>query len=320
MIKRITLIVGAALLTATLALAQDRDKDAATGPAAPAAASKAKLGADDLFFTEPYAYLDRPPAELIGMWLPLDYAAIKYPNGFADTVNTKEPLIKYKTYSPITAKDQLDRVIKQSGFKVGDAVTVLSAAGRAYPAQVAGFSYLGNSPSTVLVMADLKVSGNPDPTVANAHGIAVRGKRDLAPTKIFSRDPLPSSDPLQAKLLAACAGGVAGSVHENVNVAPALLTEAGPEVFFVSFWTHPEANYEIDDVKLTGCALKPAGGAYSRVELPLPIKLLQVYDLDQDGQAELFGAAGDGAEVCYVYLVPTASGYQLLRKGMCAGY
>jgi len=63
-----------------------------------------------------------------------------------------------------------------------------------------------------------------------------------------------------------------------------------------------------------------SGDTYTKVELPLPVKVIQVYDLDQNGKAEIHGLAGDGTQVCHAYLTPTETSFRLLKQGLCAGY
>ena len=88
------------------------------------------------------------------MCLDLDYVYIKYPLGFVNTLDTKESLIEFRKRVQISDPEQLNRLINKSGFQVGDKVTVVSYWGQAHPARIVGFSYVGNSPSTIIVAAD----------------------------------------------------------------------------------------------------------------------------------------------------------------------
>jgi hypothetical protein len=50
------------------------------------------------------------------------------------------------------------------------------------------------------------------------------------------------------------------------------------------------------------------------------MQIEQVFDLDNDQKAEIYALAGDGLEVCYLYLAPKGGSYVLIKKGLCAGY
>ncbi len=288
-----------------------------------AASPKIKLNDKELYFTEPYNLLEPPVADLIGMSLEIDYAHVKYPHGFVNTLTDVANVITFKKRVPILVPDQLARAQEMSERKLGEAVTVVSAEGKAYRAQIVGFSYVGNSPSTVLVTADLKVvSANPDASVFNEHGLALIGEHNVPATgKISARPALSKDDPLAATLFGHCSGTeVEGAVIEDKHVVPASLDDSGAEYYFVSYWSRPEADFEIEDVKMHGCLMKRVGESFSKAEMPMALRVIQLYDLDQNGKAEIYAMTGDGFQVCYVYLAGNGKKYQMIREGMCAGY
>jgi hypothetical protein len=51
-----------------------------------------------------------------------------------------------------------------------------------------------------------------------------------------------------------------------------------------------------------------------------PLQVEQVFDLDQDGKGEIFALTGDGTEACYLLIAPSGLSYNLVKKGLCAGY
>ncbi len=210
-----------------------------------------------------------------------------------------------------------------SGFQTGDRVTVISAMGAAYPARIESFSYVGNSPSTVIVAADLVIESDEiDASVFSRHGVALKGMRKMpAEREYFVRGSLKGSDPLRQKLLDLCAADVPrGHVVHDEKVAPAFITPDRSKYYFVSYWERPESDFEIEEVVLRSCLFKAMGEGWAKAEMPLPMQIEQVYDLDQDGKAEIYAMAGDGTEVCFLYLVPKGDSYSLLKKGLCAGY
>jgi hypothetical protein len=315
----------AALLMALALAAAVSAQPGAPAPAAtpaPAPAAGFKVSADSVFFTEPYIHLDPPERDLIAMSLELDYAYIKYPYGFVNTVDPSQPAISYRKRIVITDPDQLSRLKDKCGFKVGDRVTVVSAAGPASPAKIVSFSYVGNSPSTIIVAADLKMEGEADPSVFSRHGLALTGAPAVvADRKVYTGKALERRDPLTQKMLRLCAADLPGGhIIQDARAVPAYLEANGSGYYFVSYWERPDPEFEIDEVQLKSCLFKPIGEGFARAGLPIPIAVEQVYDLDQDGKAEIFGLTGDGAEACYMLLAKNGSGYIVVKKGLCAGY
>jgi hypothetical protein len=296
---------------------------ALSGPAgAEEMKDRVKLAPETIFFTQPYAFLQPAEKDLIGLDLGLDYLTVRYQYGFANALDGKEKPLGFRQRMIVKDPEQLQRIADQSGFKVGDPVTVLSSAGRGHAAKVAGFSYLGNSPSTIIVTADLKLLGPADPTLFKRIGVAVRGAVNFPPeTAIATGEPLPANDPTRQQLLGLCAGGPSrGLVISDVEVVPAPLVAGGEPYFFVSFWKRPDPDFEIDDVELESCLFRSNSAGWSKANLPLSFRLLQVQDLDRDGKAEILAEAGNGAEVCHLYLAPKGEGFNVLKKGLCAGY
>ncbi|HUT55903.1 MAG TPA: hypothetical protein VM658_21105 [bacterium] len=315
------ILTAACFLVLALAAAVSA-QDAAPAPSAPAPGAGVKLSADNVFFTEPYINLVPPVHDLIAMSLELDYAYIKYPYGFVNTVDPSQPEISYRKRIVITDKDQLARLKEKSGLAAGDRVTVVSAQGLAWPARIESFSYVGNSPSTIIVAADLRMEGDADPSVFSRHGIAFKGALAIGQVrKVFAGKALDRTDSLAQKLVHLCAADLpAGHIIQDARAVPAYLEADASGYYFVSYWERPDPDFEIEDVQLKSCLFRPVGEGFARAEMPMPLAVEQVYDLNQDGKAEIFGLTGDGAEVCYVFLAPKGAAYSLVKKGLCAGY
>ncbi len=277
---------------------------------------------DEVFFTEPYNYLNKPIKDKIAMSLDLDYNRVRFPYGFVNTVSPDTPPLEYKKRLEVENDKELKRIKEMSGFEKGDPVTVVSLSGNVHPAHVTGFSYVGNSPSTVTVVADLEIeSEKPHESVFQSPGVAIRGKHDLSPGPLSTEDPLEPDAPLARKLADLCSADIpADESIENTTVRPAELVKGESPYYFVSFWHRPEDNFEIEDVKLKACMFHSRQGVWRKMVLPIPFKLLQVYDLDDNGQAELFVTTGDSSRMCLAYLVPEDKGYRILRQGLCSGY
>ncbi len=288
---------------------------------------KRKLAGETLYFTEPYTFLDPPVKNELYIGLDVHYSDVKYPYGFVNTLDSSEPLIEFQKRVIVTDKEQRARAVEKSGLNIGDRFTVVSASGKAYLASVVGFSYVGNSPSTIQMAADLKLDDKDvDPSLFTRHGVALAGEHVIAEGPIKAQEPLSDDDALWNNLFNSCANGlakghtVAEPDYSDAAVLPAVVEKDGDMVYFVSFWERPSEEYEIDDVKLFTCTFKKVGESYSKAVAPLPFKALAVYDLDEDGKGEILGVSGDGAGVCYVYLTPDGPGYKVLKKGLCAGY
>ncbi len=276
----------------------------------------------EIFFTDPYTYLEPPVKDRIGMSLDIDYTRVRYPYGFVNTVSPDKTPIKYKKRIKVEDEEELKRIKEMSGFEKGNPVTVISVSGNAFPARVAGFSYVGNSPSTVIVAADLEIEADsPDKSLFNSPGLAIRGKREIGPGGLSAEDPLEPDAPLFEKLFGLCAGDrSSGYEFENKTVLPAELVEGEGLYYFVSFWRHPAEDYEIDDVELKTCILHSQNGVWRKMVLPIPLELIQVYDLDGNGRAELFATTGNSSRMCLSFLVPQGKGYRVMREGLCSGY
>ena len=314
------------LLAYTMSLSAGA-QNPAPGKAGPAGAKPAAspLSEKYLFFTEPFSYLKPPVKDVMGMSLDLDYTIIKYDYGFVNTADLKpESLVAFKKRMVIKEPKQLARITEKTGLTAGAQLTVISALGNVSTAKIVSFSYVGNSPSTIIVTADLKIEGqSPDPSLFAANGIALRGKWPLPSQQgLRAGPPLANTDPLKPKLVTQCSGDIGPRFElQGPQVVPAPLKPGGAISYFVSFWLIPKGNYEIEDVELKSCFFQSSGQDYwTNTPLPVNLRLLQVYDLDGDGQAELFGLSGNGLEVCLAYLAPQDNEYRVVKKGLCAGY
>jgi len=283
-----------------------------------------RLVKDAVYFTEPYTRLDRPMKDLIAMSLDLEYEYVKYPLGFVDTLDTSEPLIEYGKRVVIRDPLQKERLFERTDLREGDRITVVSSEGAVHEASIRSFSYYGNSPSTIVVAADLRIeSENPDPALFSGHGIALKGMYDIPDqTKVHAKKPLAEGDRLREKLLSICKEDLPdGWVSRDEEVTAAVMEPGGKPWYFVSYWRRPEQDFEIDQVALSACMVRHSGEGWTKSSPPLPMKLIQVYDLDGNGKAEIFALTGDGLHVCYIFLAPQDNGaYRVVRKGFCAGY
>ena len=286
--------------------------------AAQDAPDRARLSADLIYFTQPYGALQPPARDLVGIDLGLDYIAIRYQYGFANVANTKEQPLDFRQRMAVKEADQLRKIEKQSGLKVGDPITLIGEDGAGTPGKIVGFSFIGSSPSTIIVAADVRPA-KVVPQLVTSPGLALRGAYNLAPVPGLSAEQLKKSDPNRARLVSLCAdplGSAFAALDEEVTAAP--LTPGGAPLYFVSFWKRPTAaDFEIDEVELYSCMFRAEGPGFSRANLPLKFRLLGVSDLDRDGKAELFAEAGDGTEVCHLFLTPKGDGFATLKKGLC---
>lgn len=285
------------------------------------APDRARLSADAVFFTQPYGTLQPPVRDLVGLDLGLDYIAIRYQYGFANVANAKEQPLGFRQRMAVKEADQLKKIEKQAGLKVGDPITLIGENGAGVPGKVVGFSFVGASPSTIIVAADVRPAKTV-PRLATSPGLALRGAYNLAPVPGLVAEDIKKSDPNRARLVALCAdplGSAFAALDEEVTAAP--LAAGGAPLYFVSFWKRPTApDFEIDEVELYSCLFRVEGSGYARANLPLKFRLLGVSDLDRDGKAELFAEAGDGTEVCHLFLTPKGDGFATLKKGLCSGY
>ncbi len=105
---RVLLCIFIALL-ATAAPAQKNkkanDKEPVTTPAVP----KIKLTDENLYFTEPYIFLSPPVKNRIAMCLELDYAYVRYPFGFVNTLDLKGPLVEFRKRIRVTEEEQIKK-------------------------------------------------------------------------------------------------------------------------------------------------------------------------------------------------------------------
>jgi hypothetical protein len=282
---------------------------------------RAKLVAGDLFFSEPYTVLQPPVRDLVGLDLGLDYIATRYRYGFANAAAGDQP-VAFRQRMLVKDPESLKKIEKQTGLKVGQPITLVAPNGQGVPGKIVSFSFVGDSPSTIIVAADVKPDRNAAEVTA-APSVALRGLYNLAPVAgLAPAEPMKKNDPERARLVTLCANDLGTAfTAQDEDVTTAALAVGGEPRYFVSFWKQPRsADFEIDDIELYSCMFRQEGQNLGRANLPIKFRLISVQDLDRDGKAEIFAQAGDGAEICHLYLTPKGEGYTTLKKGLCAGY
>ena len=293
------------------------------GPDKPPPAPAPRLNPDQVFFTAPLgAQGSGLNAEAV-LDLNLDYAEIKYPYGMVNLLDPKQTQVGYRQRLPITELDKILLVESQAGVKIGEKFTLVTQAGKAYPATAGSFAYFGNSPSSVLVAAVLRIKLPAlDAQVNSRPGLALRGARRLPPNSRIRLWPEVQVPPALAERLRAQAvpPARAGQAVSDFRVIPARLSAADTLDYFVSYWHHPFGAYELEDMQSAGYLFRVQGAKLQDLNLPPDLQVVAVWDLLGDGQAEVMGAAGDGAWVCHRLYAWDGRTFLLLKEGLCAGY
>jgi len=289
----------------------------------PAPAPSPRLAPDQVFFTAPLGSQGSGLNAEAALDLGLDYAEIKYPGGMVNLLDPQQTSVGYRQRLPITELDKILRVESAAGVKIGEKFTLVTQAGKAYPASVGSFAYFGNSPSSVLVTAVLRLQlPAPDAEVYSRPGLALRGARRLPPNSRIRLWPEVKVAPDLAERLRAQAvpPARAGEAVSDFRIVPARLTAADTLDYFVAYWHHPLGGYELEDMQSAGGLWRVQGEKLVDLNLPPDFAAVAVWDLLGDGKAEVMGTAGDGAWVCHRLLIWDGQSFALLKEGLCAGY
>jgi hypothetical protein len=289
----------------------------------PASAPPAKLAPDQVFFAAPLGRSSDGRDAGAAMDLGLDYAAIKYPYGMVNLLDPGQAEVAYRRRVPITDLDKVLLVENLAGVKTGEKFTLVTPAGRAYPATAASLAYFGNSPSSVLVTAVLRLKLPAfDAQVYSSPGLVLRGGRRPPPApRIGLRPEVKVPAPLLAQLRAqAVPPARAGEVIADFRVAAARLPGADTLDYFVSYWHHPAGAYELEDMKSAGYLFRVQGQKLLNLNLPPDLQAVALWDLLGDGKAEVMGIAVNGVWVCYRLYAWDERGFTLIKEGLCAGY
>lgn len=257
----------------------------------------------------------------MAMDLGLDYARIKYPYGMVNLLAPGQRAVEYRSRVPITDLEKILQVEQLSRVKIGERFTVMAREGRSAPAVVNSFEYLGNSPSSVLVIALLKLHA-PDAALSSQRGLALRGTVKLNPAssvRLVTDEPIPPA--LYSRLAAlAVPPERLGRTRTDMRLLPARLDAAGKLYYFVSYWHRPYGAYEPEDMQSAGFLFRAEGDKIIDLKLPADLEVSAVWDLNGDGQPEILGTAGNGAQVCHRLYNWDGQEFGLIKEGLCAGY
>jgi hypothetical protein len=290
-------------------------------PPAPAPASP--LNPDQVFFAAPLGAQGSGLNAEAALDLGLDYAALKYPSGMVNLLDPRQTAVAFRQRVPITELDKILLVEHQAGVKTGEKFTLVTPAGKAYPGSIGSFAYFGNSPSSVLVAAVLRVKLPAfDAQVYSRPGLALRGDRRLPPNSRIRLWPEVKVPPSLAERLRAQAvpPARAGEVIADFRVAPARLSSLDNLDYFVSYWRHPPGAYDLEDMQSAGYLYRVQGEKLQDLNLPPDLQVAAVWDLLGNGQAVVLGTAGDGAWVCHRLYAWDGRAFTLVKEGLCAGY
>ena len=294
-----------------------------SGPARadPAPSPASPLTADQVFFVETLRGVSGSRTNEAALDLGLDYAQIKYPYGMVNLLDPGQSAVEYRSRLPITDLEKILQVEQQSGVKSGEKFTLVAMDGKTAPATVASFAYLGNSPSTVLVAAILKLK-TPDAQMTGQRGLALRGSVKLKPNPRIQLQPQEKIAPeLSDRLFAlAVPPERLGQTLTDIRVIPARLDASGKIYCFVSYWHHPQGAFDLEDMQSAGSLFRVEGEKIVDLNLPADLEVKAVWDLNGDEKPEILGTAGDGAQVCYRLVFWDGSTFTPIKEGLCAGY
>jgi hypothetical protein len=281
-----------------------------------------KLEEKNLFFVEPLSEVNPTLCDEVAICLDLDYLKIRYPYGMVNTLDRGQTPVEFNTRLFIKDEKTVERIARESGVKLKQTFTIVTQQGNTYPARVISFAYLGNSPSSVIVVANarVKVKGR-DLMLTQARSVAIRGKFELNPeSKIRALDPGSVPPELKQKLIRVCTSRFHTEDVQGIRVIPAQIDRTDEIKYFVSFWHHPREDFDLEEFTSTGFLLRSENNNLYQLPLPGKFELKAMFDLDGDGYAELFGTIGDAAEVCHILLSYDGAEFKTIRRGLCAGY
>jgi len=291
--------------------------------ASPVRSPSTPLGPDQVYFVAPLGAGSDPLSPQAAMDLGLDYAPIKYPYGMVNLLDPAQTPVEYSRQAPITDLDKVLQVENESGIKIGEKFTLVTPAGKVYPASVTAFAYYGNSPSTMLVSASLRIKlPGPDPAVATRPSLALRGAKKITPNPRVRLWPEVKVAPeLIDKLrLQAVPAGRRGETISNFRLVPGRLSGSEALDYFVSYWHRPMGAFDLEDARSAGYLFRLQGKELVDLNLPSDLEVQAVLDLTGDGKAEILGMAGDGALACHRLFSWDGHAFRLIKEGLCAGY
>ncbi len=275
-----------------------------------------------VFFVEPLGDVNPTLTDEVAICLDIDYMKLKYPYGMINTLDPSQALVEHNKRVFIKDKETIESIVKTSGVKIRQTFTIITRQGTAYPARVESFAYMGNSPSSIIVVANakVKVKGS-DPLLTGSRSVALRGKVELDPeSKIRSLAAGGVDEKLKQRMIRACTASFYNEDISYTHVLPAQIDKTKETEYFISFWHHPRGDFDLEDYKSACCLITVKDNELHQLPLPGNFEPKAVFDLDGDGFAEIFGTAGDAAEVCHYLLSYDGSEFNIIRKGLCAGY
>jgi hypothetical protein len=281
-----------------------------------------ELSEKDVFFVEPMSQFNPNLTNEVCICLDIDYIKLKYPYGMVNALAPEQKPVEPGKRLLIKDEDKLKSIERTTGVKRKEIFTIVTQEGTAYPARVESFAYLGNSPSSIIVVANarVKVKGC-DLMLTRARSVALKGSVELDKGSGIKHFPAREIDEsLKQRMIRGCTASFRNEKIEYTRVLAAQLDKAEEIEYFVSFWHHPIEEFDLEEFRSACCLLRPKKDAFEQLPLPGNVEPKAVFDLDGDGFGEVFGTAGDAAEVCHVLLTYDGSEFKIIRRGLCAGY
>ncbi len=281
-----------------------------------------KLEKEDVFFVEPLGKASLNLRDEVAICLDIDYLKLRYPYGMINTLDKSQVPVEFNKRVFIKDEKTIQRITRETGVKLKQTFTILTQNGDTYPARVISFAYFGNSPSSVIVVANarVKIKGC-DLMLTRARSVAFRHKVELNPeSEIRALEPGSVEPKLKQRLIRVCTSHFQSEDIQGIRVTPAQVDPGDDIEYFVSFWHHPRGDFDLEEFTTAGFLLRPENNNFCQLPLPGNFELKAVFDLDKDGYAELFGTIGNAAEVCHVLLSYDGEEFKTIRSGLCAGY
>ncbi len=278
---------------------------------------------DKIFFSAPLNNIDDKVKDEVAICLDLPFERIKYPLGFINALDTTNPPVPERGIQYVSDPSQKAKILKSTNVKIGDTFTLVTATGDTYATVVTSYAYVNITTSDIMVAAMARVEAQGDDSrLSSKPGLAIRGTVALdAEARIGLNPKMPVDPELREQLKKLCAESIPKDhVVVDYGIVTAWLEPLDPGSYFVSLWHRPEPEYDIEDIKISGCSYRTQDKQLSGIPLPLPVEIKAALDLDRDQRAELIAITGNGAEICHVLLSYDGSKFTVLKKGLCMGY